>query len=119
MDLNFEITAGGSSVPAGMYRATFDRVEESSHEEFGSGVKWVFKVTEGAHSGEEASRITGDRPTPKNAAGRMISGLSGQAAKPGVRVTLEACVGREFLIQVADAPGGSGTRIETVMPRDV
>lgn len=118
MDLNFEITAGGSSVPSGLYRATFDRVEESTHEEFGDGLKWIFKVVDGEHTGEEASRITGCKPTPKNAAGRMLAQLSGLAAKPGTRITIDDCIGREYMIQVEDSPGGNGTRIATAMPRD-
>ena len=118
MDFNFEITPGGSSVPPGLYRATFERAEEFVHEEHGPGAKWVFRVCDGEHSGEEASRITGPEPKPKNACGRMVGWLSGESPSVGLKLDYEACVGREYMLVIEDSPGGNGTRIATVMPRD-
>lgn len=120
MDFNFEITPGGSSVPPGLYRATFERVQKTTHEEYGEGWKWTFKVvTDGEHAGEESSRTTGLIPKPKNACGRMVAQLAGQSSKPGVKLSPEDCVGKEYMIQVEEAPSGNGTRVATVMPRNV
>ena len=113
--LQFAIKQGGGP-PAGFYKGTFRNVEITEHEEFGPGLKFIFEVSEGEHKGEQATRITGDSPTPKNSAGRMISGISGEMLTPGKVVDLAPFVGREFLIQVEDTKGGNGTRIATVMP---
>jgi hypothetical protein len=117
MSLQFEVKAGGG-VPAGFYRTKFVDVEATEHEEYGAGLKFVFEVIDGEHKGEQATRITGTSPTPKNAAGRMISGVLGATLTPGAQVDLEPCVGRTYLVQVADTKNGQGTRIETVMPAE-
>ena len=113
--LQFAIKAGGGP-PAGFYKGTFQTVETTEHEEFGPGLKFVFAISEGDHKGESATRITGSEPTPKNAAGRMISGISGETLTPEKSVDLTPFVGREYLLQVEDCKSGNGTRVVTVMP---
>ena len=113
--MKFEVKAGGGP-PAGFYKATFQTVEATDHKEYGSGLKFVFKVIEGDQKGEVATRITSDSPTPKNAAGRMISGISGETLTPGKSVDLAPFVGREYLLQVEETANNTGTRIATVMP---
>ena len=61
------------------------------------------------------SACTSPRPTPKNAAGRMISGITGQSIAAGQKLGLAPFVGKGYLLQVAEAKGGA-TRVETVMP---
>jgi len=73
-------------------------------------------VRDGEHKGEQATRITSNSPTPKNAAGRMLSGITGETLAPGKRVDLDPFVGREYLLQVEATANGAGTRISTVMP---
>ena len=75
--LQFEVKAGGGP-PAGFYRGKFLTVDTTEHEEYGQGLKFVFEVIEGDHKGEQATRITSSTPTPKNAAGRMLSGITGE-----------------------------------------
>ncbi len=116
MSLQFDVSASGGP-PAGFYRANFVGVEPTEHEEFGSGLKFVFEIANGDHRGEEATRITSIMATLKNAAGRMLSGLSGLTLKPKVRIDLAPCVGKLYLIQVEETPSGA-TRISTVMPAD-
>jgi len=116
MSLSFEVGAGRSTVPEGLYKARFIAVEETEHEEYGSGCKWIFKISEGEHKGEQATRITSPTPTPKNACGRMISGALGENLKVGSKVDLEPYIDREYLVQVENSPKGEGTRISTVMP---
>jgi hypothetical protein len=115
MDLQFEIRQGGGP-PPGFYKTKFVTVETTEHAEFGAGLKFVFEVIDGDHKGEQATRITSSLPTPKNAAGRMISGISGETLTAGRRVDLAPFVGREYLTQVEATPNGNGSRIATVMP---
>jgi len=115
--MDFEFSAGIESPPAGMYKATFDRVEDREKNEHGNSVRFVWEITEGEHQGREASRIVGiDRPpSKKNALGRLLAGLGGKAFEPGDKVSPDEFVGKSYLLQVADAPGGNGTRVETCM----
>jgi hypothetical protein len=119
MSLSFQVSAGGSTVPVGMYKAIFVSVEETPpHAEFGKGCRFSFKVVGGEHDGEEASVICGmEKPaSPKNRLGRILGGLVGKPVAPGETITLDQCVGKTFLIQVEQAPSGTGTRVGTVMP---
>jgi hypothetical protein len=115
MELQFEIKQGGGP-PPGFYKTRFVTIEPTQHEEFGTGLKFVFEVIDGEHAGEQATRITSAQPTTKNAAGRMISGITGEALAPGKRVDLAGFVGKEYLAQVEATPNGSGSRITNVMP---
>ena len=113
--MQFEIKAGGG-VPAGFYKGKFLDVEATEHEEFGAGLKFLFEVVDGEHKGEQATRITSASPTLKNAAGRMIGGITGETLTPGRNVDLAPFVGREYLLSVETVASGQGTRIATVMP---
>lgn len=118
MSLQFQIESGGSTVPTGAFRVKFIGVEDFNHDEFGDGLRFQFEVIGGDHAGEETSRVTGIRPTPKNALGKMLAGLTGGGLEVGQDVDLEACVGKEFLANVAETKSGS-TRVESVIPADV
>ena len=115
MSLSFQIETGGGP-PAGLYRGKFLDVEPTEHKEFGAGLKFVFEVTDGEFAGTQATRITSSTPTPKNAAGRMIGGISGVSLTAGATIDLDPFVGREFLLSVEETPNGQSTRIATVMP---
>ena len=115
MSLQFKIEAGGGP-PAGFYKATFVGVEPTEHAEFGAGSKFVFEVADGDHAGTQATRTTSAKPTLKNKAGRFVSWISGASLATGATIDLDPFVGQEYLLQVEDAPSGTGTRIATVMP---
>jgi hypothetical protein len=115
MSLKFEVKAG-AGVPAGHYRAKFVDVEQTTHDEYGDGLKFVWEVVDGDQRGGLATRITSPNPTPKNAAGRMIAGITGTSLTPGCRVDLEPHVGRIYLLQVSTVANGNGTRVEAVIP---
>ena len=115
MSLSFQIESGGGP-PAGFYKANFLNVEPTEHAEYGAGLKFVFEVADGEHVGTQATRITSAKPTPKNAAGKMIGGISGTSLAAGATVDLTPFVGREFLLSVEETPNGQATRIATVMP---
>ena len=118
--MQFTVSAGGSTVPIGMYKATFAGVEETPpHPEYGKGVKFSFKVVGGEHDGEETSVICGvEKPaSPKNRLGRVLGGLTGTPVQPGQTVSVEQQVGKTFLIQVELTSAGNGsTRVGTIMP---
>ena len=116
MTLTFEIGQSGGP-PAGVYWATFRDVEETEHDEYGAGLRWVFEVVNGDHANETETRITSDKPTPKNAAGRMIAGITGKSLQAGHKLDLMPFVGTSYLIQVEEAQSGA-TRIATVMPAE-
>jgi hypothetical protein len=86
----------------GVYKAKFFGVEKTEHDKYGAGLKFVFEITSGDHAGEQATRITGPTPTPKNACGRMIAGVSGETLKPGVRIDLAPYVGEIYMVQVEE-----------------
>ena len=115
MSMTFEVKQSGGP-PAGFYKAKFVDVESTEHDEYGAGLKFVFEIVEGDHAGENATRITGASPTLKNAAGRMVSGISGSSLTAGAKIDLAPFVGRQFLLQVEETPSGTGTRVSTVMP---
>jgi hypothetical protein len=115
MELQFDIKQGGGP-PPGFYKTKFVTVEATTHEEFGAGLKFCFEVLDGDHKGETATRITSAQPTTKNAAGRMISGITGETLASGKRVDLAPFVGREYLTQVEATPNGTGSRISNIMP---
>ena len=117
MSLQFEIAQGGSTVPAGIFKVKFQNVEPSNHDEYGPGLKFVFEVTDGEHDGEQATRITSDRPMPKNAAGKMIAGIIGRSLTPNEHIDLEPYVGKTYLGQVEETKNG-GTRVASVMPTE-
>ena len=118
MSLQFQIEAGGSTVPAGAFRATFTGVEDTDHEEYGAGLRFRFEVVGGGHAGEETSRITGTRPTPKNALGKILAGLTGSGLEVGQDVDIEACIGKQYLVNICETKSGS-TRVESVIRADV
>lgn len=117
--MEFQVTAGGSSVPAGMYKGLFEGAEPTEpHAEYGKGVRFKFKVQGGEQDGQEASVICGlEKPaSPKNRLGRILGGLTGKAVEPGQTITVEQYIGKQYLLQVEAAPSGTGTRVATVMP---
>ena len=115
--MEFEFSAGAESPPAGMYKGDFDRVETREKNEHGESVRFIWIISEGELQGREASRIVGiDRPpSSKNGLGRLLGGLAGRSLEVGEKISPDSFVGRPYLLQVADAPGGNGTRVESCM----
>jgi hypothetical protein len=101
-------------VPAGAYLGEFAGWEMCENEH-GKGVKWRWTITSGEHTGRVASRITGSRPSPKNACGRILNALAGRELKDGESFDPGTCVGRKYMVVVQTTPSGA-TRVETVAP---
>lgn len=113
MALTFEIGQSGGP-PPGIYRGVFKDCEPFEHVEFGEGLRWIFEIETGEHAGETATRVTGLRPTPRNAAGRVIAGITGRPVAAGQKLDLMPFVGRSYLVQVEETKTGS-TRVATIM----
>ena len=108
------ISAGG--VPAGIYQSRFVSVEQTPADPvkgYGPGLKWTWEVLSGPQAGQKASRTTTAIPSPKNAAGKIISGLLGRPLQTGENVDIGSLIGRPYLIVVAEGQTG-GTRVESV-----
>ena len=110
----FEISQGGGP-PAGNYKAAFVGVEKVTHEEYGAGLRWKWEVADGPQKGVIASRTTSPSPTTGNAAGKLISAMTGQTLAAGQKASVADLVGKQFLISVQATKSG-GTRVETAMP---
>jgi len=111
----FEVGQGGGP-PAGNYRAEFLGCETTTHEEYGDGLRWKWKVVDGPQAGVFATRTTSPKPTTGNAAGKLIAAMTGATLAGGQKASVRDCVGKTFLIAVSPTKSGSGTRVETAMP---
>src|SRR5262249_43327176 len=109
-----KVSSGG--VPAGNYQGEFLGVEsfQDQAKKYAEGLRWKWKIIASPQAGQIASRITSAHPSPKNACGKIISGLLGRALKPEEEIDIDSLIGKAFLLIVAQAD--TGTRVETVMP---
>lgn len=105
----------GSGPPAGIYKAEFLGVVKTTHEQYGDGARFDFKVIGGEHAGKIASRTCKPTPSPKNVTGKLMAALLGGAMKPGEKVSLAGCIGKTFTIVVGLAANGETTRVESVV----
>lgn len=115
MSIILKVSAGG--VPAGSYLARFVGLETTTND-IGEGLRWIFEVTAGPHTGAKASRITSPSPTLKNACGKMLAGVTGRGLAPEESVNLDAFLGRIYLVVVVNTDSGA-TRIDSVSPPPV
>jgi hypothetical protein len=104
----FEVSQGGGP-PPGNYKARFAGVEQTTHEEYGDGLRWKWE-------GVIATRTTSPKPTTGNAAGKLIAAMTGMTLAGGQKASVRDCVGKLFLVSVQSTKSGSGTRVETAMP---
>ena len=113
--MKMTVTTGGDPVPVGGYEAAFAGLEQTEHPEVGPGVAWRFRILTGDQRDRIATRVTGESPSLKNAAGRLLSAITGAALAAGQEVDLQEFVGREFMISVEPSPSGQGTRVGAVI----
>jgi hypothetical protein len=107
--------AEGSGPPPGIYKATFAGVTKTTHEEYGAGARFDFKVVGGEHDGKIASRTCKPTATAGNATGKLMQGLVGASAKPGEKVNVAAFIGKTYTIVVGLAKNGTRPRVESCM----
>ena len=95
----------------GTYQGSFAGVTETSHSDYGSGVRWDFQIDEGKYSGAIVSRTTKDVASTSNTCGKfweMVSGLSLEAA---IKCDTDEWVGDAGTIVVERSPSGDSVRV--------
>src|SRR5437773_10802031 len=75
-----KLTLSSGSTPPGSYLAKFVGTEQAEANEYGAGIRWQFEIVSGTLAGTKIGRTTGDKPTLKNACGKMRTGISGKTA---------------------------------------
>ena len=113
-----KLTVKTSGVPIGSYVCEFAGVESVDHEEYGPGLKWIFRILEGQYTREECYRTTKPQPTPKNSCGKFLAALAGKAPADGLDVDTDDFIGRRYAVMVGASQGGDSTRIETFVPEN-
>jgi hypothetical protein len=108
-----KVTSG--SVPVGNYAAKLTAVDKINHAEYGPGLKFSFEVLKGPQAGQKVSRTTGLSPTPRNAAGKLLSSMLGRTLTLDEQVNVADLIGREFFV-IVGAGQGESTRVETAVP---
>jgi hypothetical protein len=101
-------------IPEGMYTAIFRGVEDTKHEDYGSGLRWRFEILDGDYAGREVTRITPVHPTPRNICGKLFRGVTGCDGDGDCDI--DAFVGIRVQILVAPTQDGGGTRVDGVFP---
>lgn len=117
MSLSLIWTEKSSGVPAGAYVLVFKGTEETSHEQFGAGLNFNFEVIEGVHKTRTIKRMTGNKPSPKNACGMMIvSLLGGRKLSEGEDITasVNSCIGKKYSGIVSQTD--KGPRLTAIVP---
>lgn len=107
-----KLTLSSGSTPPGSYLAKFIGAEQAEANEYGAGIRWQFEIQSGPLAGSKIGRTTGDKPTLKNACGKMVTGISGKTTV-GETIDLTQYVGKVYLIIVAQRPEG-GTSLDSV-----
>ncbi len=105
-------------IPPGTYHAVFAGVKPTSHKEYGSGVRWEFRIDDGEYSGAVVSRTTKDVASKRNSCGKffgMVTGLSFKAAIKHDTDEFVGCVGK---IVVERPPSGEGVRVVEFVRQD-
>jgi hypothetical protein len=111
----FEVQAG-SGPPPGTYKAVLTAIESTTHPEYGEGLRFSWQIAEGMSAGLLAARTCNPHPTPTNATGRLMAGLLGRQIKPGEKVSLAGCIGRNYMVVVGMGRNGQSTRVESCVP---
>ena len=108
-------TVKSSGVPVGSYRVRFVRWEQSTHDEYGERVLFVFVVIGGPENGEETSRFTSAKLTQNTALGKIAFGLAGRKLEKGDDFNPDDYIGQEYLAIVEETKSGS-TRVSSLLP---
>jgi hypothetical protein len=107
-----KLTVSSGGVPVGSYLGRFVGVEKVTND-FGDGLAWRWEIVGGPHAGQRVGRITTAQPTTKNVCGKILAGLIGKPLSAGEQFDLDGCVGKTYLLVVAEGERG-GTRVESV-----
>ncbi len=115
-----EVSASGSSVPAGSYLARFDKVETTEFTDKKTGtkepkLKWWFVIASGKYTNQRLGTLTGVDVRPTTQAGRFVTGVVGKQIETGQKINLEECYGKTCLIVTEQSDSGF-SKIKSVSP---
>ncbi len=112
------LTVTDPCLPIGNYLCDFVGAVPVTHEQWGDGLQWTFKVVKGALAGREAFRTTKPEPTIKNSCGKFLAALAGASPSDGLDVDTDDFVGCRYAVMVGASQDGKSTRIETFVPEN-
>jgi hypothetical protein len=99
-------------VPPGSYRATFEGVEETTHEKYGEGLLWTWEITKGPYRGQKVMRTTKPEATAKNSTGKFLQMLTGQSLEKSASLDVDDFEGAECHVIVNYGESGT-SRVES------
>ena len=111
-----KLTVSDTTVAPGNYVAQFTSVEPSKHKEYGDGLCWKFRISQGPQTGKTALRFTGPTPSPNTIAGHLAAGLLGRPLKLDEEIDFANFVGKSFLIIIEPAKKEGLTRVAAIAP---
>lgn len=98
-----------TGVPVGGYAAEYVGAEAFENE-FGPGVKLMWRILDGEYQGTEATRIVSQKLSPKSNLCRFVKSLKGSDIAAGEEVDLQSYVGTRGMIVVEETDSGA-TRV--------
>jgi hypothetical protein len=103
-------------VRPGTYDLEFIAVS-SGDGEYGPTLTWTFTVVGGQYDGRSVTRITAAEATGKNAAGKLLCGVTGEPFEPGKEYDLDAYIGRRYhgMVELTDS---GYSRVTSVVAKD-
>ena len=108
-----KFTMQNDGVPTGNYPVEFTGAEEFEND-FGPGVKLVFRVTAGEQEGASPTRIVSAKLSPKSNLFKFVSALKGRKPEAGEEIDLDSLTGVRGMVIVGETESGS-TRVETFL----
>ena len=104
---DMKFTMGSAGIPVGSYQAEFIGGEpyRENVEKYGEGVLLKWRVVDGIHNGEETSRITSRKLSPKSALGKLAVAMKGEPIARGEDFDVNEYVGTRGCVLVEETDG--------------
>ncbi len=116
MGSKFVVEAGSHPPASGV------RIKLTGHEEvqataqYGDGTKFIFETLDGPAPGTKVYRTVSGRVTPTNTAGKFFSQLFAvPTLTPTMELDVATLIGKAYIGDIKQSPGGKGTRVEAVV----
>lgn len=100
-----------AEIEPGTYRGKHLRVVETSHDEYGPGLRWDFEIDEGGHVGALVSRTTKSVASKRNTCGAFCEMLSGLPIEIAIERDTDEWQGVCGSIVIERSPSGEGVRV--------
>ena len=81
-------------LPLAFTKRSSSASERTTHAEFGGGLKFELEIIDGKYAGKSVFRTTGDKPTPRNVAGKVLAALAGAKPSDGLAIDADDYIGR-------------------------